>query len=90
MSDEKPMAGDYIFFAGDRDERGAPVDEKPNDEIPIKVAADAKAMLELLRRYEFGGTALGTDYCLSCRSWEGTPHTPTCAWGALLDKHGRG
>lgn len=48
--------------------------------------ADAPAMLALLRKHEAPDPERdGT--CLECRRSLG--HATGCAWGALLDKHGR-
>jgi len=77
----------------DRDLVWMPGYEKPTDVVlssaDAALIADAPAMLGLLRRREWGPDA---GFCEECgmHGAPGLKHDSSCAWGAILDKHGRG
>jgi hypothetical protein len=77
-------AGWFVY----REDGGTLIAENVYKAPDAALIADAPAMLELLRRREWGPDA---GFCEECgmHGAPGLKHDPSCAWGALLDKHGR-
>jgi hypothetical protein len=79
VSDEKPSPGFAIDIPAGSER---PTEPGPHRTISAALIADARAMLELLRRHEHNGSA---HRCPECEAWDG--HAADCAWGVLLGRH---